>query len=461
MKTYTRLTIAAAALVLTGSLAFGQSKSTFFLDNFSYNYRHNAALMPERSFFSLGVGNIDLFAGSNVGLSSFLYPSEDGQSLVTGLNKSVSSDTFLSGLNDVSSILANTEVNLLSIGSRKEKSFTNIELNTRVFSNLGISSDLFRLLKNGTAEKCDLSSTELNADAFLELAIGHSKYRDDKKFGFGYRIKALLGIGSAQVFFDETQISSTGEHLNVNLNARGRVACPYLNFVTDKEGKITGFEENKDGYGLAGYGAALDLGFLWRPADGLTFTAGVADLGAINWEYKLLAQGKGSVKFDGLDLSADNSDAGDELEDLGEQFEKLANFGVKNGTESEFRMLPYRLNAGVRYRMPFIKCLSVGAYSTYQNAAVPFWDARLGATLSPFGWLSLSGNYGYSSLGDVCGVAVSFTLLFLNAFVALDGYRGPVGEYVEVENAIYPVNKFNYRVSCGLVMQLGKRHPRR
>lgn len=458
-----KLALITAAAMLSGAGAFGQPKSAYFLDNYSFNYRLNPAFMPERGFLSVGVGNIEMSLGSNLGLSSLLYPSADGKSLVTGLNQSVSSETFLSGLNDVNNIFSDAFVNMLSIGSRKENKFTNIEINVRSLADVSLSSDLFKLLKTGSAgQTYDLSSTSASVDEFIELAIGRSHYREDKKWGLGYRLKFLLGVGSAQLFFDDTQVKSDGNQLFVNLNGRARLACPYFNVVTDKDGKITDFEEVEDPEkSVSGYGGALDFGFFWKPVDGLNLSLGITDFGFINWEYSQLAQSKGYVKFNGLDLSDENAKAEDELNDLGKQFEELANLSVKNGSETALRMLPYKISAGAKYRFPFANFASIGAHTSYQNAVVPYWDTRFGATLSPFGWFSLSGNFGYNSVyGDVCGVAASLTLLCLNVFLAVDGYRGPVGQNVQ-EDTIYPVNKFNYRVNCGLVLQFGKRFPRR
>ncbi len=452
IKTIALLSVA----VLAGTEAKAQSQSTYFLDNYSYNYRLNPAIMAERSFLGVGVGTVDLTAGSNLGLSSLLFPSSDGTRLVTGLNGSVSSEEFLSGIKDVNDISTGLNYNIFSIGVRKEKTMTTVELNFRTAANANISGDLFRLLKNGTAENYayDLSSTSVNLNAYLELAFGRSRINEENTLGWGYRLKGLLGLAGGQVNFNDTQIAANPDYIGINANATGRLAAPLVKFKVDDKGTVTGLEADETSTSPAGYGAALDAGIVWKPIEGLSLTAGVTDLGLVSWRYNLLAETNGEIAYTGCDLSEDEVNVSEEFEKIGEEFTELANLKAKDGSESELSMLPFTVNLGARYQMPFAKCISVGALATYRNAVNPYIDARLGATLSPCKWFSLTGNYGYGSRGAVCGGAMSVSLFFLNLFVAVDGYSGPIGLY---EGSIpYPVDKFNFRVNCGLTLQFGK-----
>ena len=72
-------------------LSLGASAQSFrggyFLDNYVYGYRINPAQVNEKSFFGIGIGDIDLLNNSNLGMSSLLF--NKNNSVVTGLHKSV------------------------------------------------------------------------------------------------------------------------------------------------------------------------------------------------------------------------------------------------------------------------------------------------------------------------------------------------------------------------------------
>ncbi len=449
-----------ALLFAAGLLSYNasaQNQTTYFLDNYGYNYRYNPAIMSERSFFAVGLGNVSTSLGSNIGLSSLLYPSADGNTLVTGFNNSVSSQEFLSGIKDRNGVCADFNANLFSFVTRKEDRMTSFEINVKTLSDATISGDIFRLLKTGSADvKYDFSSTSVNLDSYVEIAFGRSRYNEDKKFGFGYRIKGIVGLGSAQVYFNDTQITSNEDQLRVNLNGQARIACPMVKFKLDDDGKISGLEQDTENRSLAGIGAAIDAGVVYNPVEGLSLSAAINDLGLVNWDYSLLAQSKGTVNFKGLDMSSENANYKDELDKVDKEFKDLANFGAKDGYETIWRYLPFNVNAGVRYRIPMAQIVSVGATASYQNSNIPVWESRFAATLSPCRWFSITGNYGYGTFGPVWGSALSVSASFLNFYIGIDGFSGPVGKYENI--AFYPVNRFNLRLNTGLTIQLGQYH---
>ena len=68
----------ALALLLSAVTAIAQQnlRTAYFLDGYTYKYKMNPALAPERSFISVPVlGNLSLGLESDLGLSNFLYMS--------------------------------------------------------------------------------------------------------------------------------------------------------------------------------------------------------------------------------------------------------------------------------------------------------------------------------------------------------------------------------------------------
>ena len=446
-------------LATAGIGASAQSRSSYFLDNYMYGYRLNPAMMSERSFFSLPVvGNVQADIQSGIGVSTLLYPAPDGNGLVTGFNSSVSSEEFLSKIKDANAIGLTADFNFISLGFRKERSMTNIELNFRTTADAALPGDLFRLLKEGSKSSAyDLSNTKINIRSYMELAIGKSLMNVEHTFTFGYRVKLLAGMAGADVLMNDTQATVNGEKLSVNVNADGRIACPFLSFETKEDGTIGKANFDPAKLSPAGYGGAIDAGMVWTPNEYISFSAAINDLGAISWKYNTLLESKGSVEFNGLDLSEENADAQAELDKVADEFKNLANFGIVDGTVSQVEILPFTANVGARFRIPFAKSVGLGVHGSYRNGITPEWDARAALTLSPFRWLSITGNYGYGTFGPVCGAALSLTVLGLNLFASADGYCGPIGLY---ESIPYPVDDFRYRVNVGLALQIGKRYRR-
>jgi len=72
-----------AAFCFSSNAVAQNLESGFFLDNYTYTYRLNPALMPDNNFIAIGVGNVSAGIASKLGVGSFLYPGPNGH-LVTG-----------------------------------------------------------------------------------------------------------------------------------------------------------------------------------------------------------------------------------------------------------------------------------------------------------------------------------------------------------------------------------------
>lgn len=431
------------------------SHSAYFLDNYSYSYRLNPSLFIEKGFIGLsGTANLD----SDLGVSSLLYPAPDGSGLVTGLHNSVSSEEFLANIKDANNFNVNGGVTLFSLGARSINTMTNFEINVRALGNAALPGDMFRFLKNGSNDTgYDLSTTDVNAQAYAEVAFGKAFRK--KKFTWGFRVKGIFGLANLDLQTTKALLTSSDTQISAETDIRARLACAPLSLskVDDK----LNYKLNSADLKPCGYGAAFDLGITWAPVKGLTISAAINDLGGAFWMYNNILASSGHAEFNGLDMSDASGDINSSLNAAKDQFLKLADFQILDEKESEFSMLPFSANAGVRYRIPFISVLSVGAFGTYNYSPVnPTWDSRVGATLTLFRGLSLTANYGWSNYGNVCGAGLSLSLLFLNAFVTVDGYSGPVGlMHLDEQNINipFPIDSFRYKVNFGVTFQLGRR----
>ncbi len=404
--------------------------------------------MTDRNFIGAIFSNIEAGGGSNVGLSNFLYPSPSGNGLVTGLNSSVSSEEFLSGIRDRNSLMGNANLNIISVGLRLQNSVTTIELNARVLSDVSISGDLFRFLKEGD-QNCayDLSSTEVGVKSYIELAVGRSR-RISETLSFGYRVKGLMGITGAYANLQGSQATLSDSQIAVRLKGSAGLAGSMMAFTTDSDGKIDGIESGS-GFSPAGFGAAVDAGVNWEPVEGLTLSASVADLGLVSWKYNSLAEGNNTVNYSGVDLRDANATLGDELDKLMDEVKDLADFRPKSGSESKAEMLPLRLNAGARYRIPTVEQLSAILLFSYQNAVASVVNVRAAATYTPGRWVSLTGNAGGGNFGFVWGGALSLNTPLFNFFAGCDAFAG------KRNSDFVPLDRFDFKLNIGLVFRFG------
>ena len=444
MKRISALLLAAA--LLAGTSASAQSfRSGYFLDNYVYGYRINPAQVSNRSFFGLALDNIDLQHGSSMGVSSFLYPNPDGsKSLVTGLNKAISTETFIKGLKNHNFISVDESINVLTVGIANGRRMHTVELNARVSAAASIPRSVFTLLKSGRSGTYDFNSLYGDATALADLCYGYSTTISDK-LSVGGRLHLLLGLANVNLRSNGTSVTMDEKSIiagaQMELNASGM-----LRFATDSEGSVdmSSVEFNPDP--LGNYGAALDLGAEYKFDFGLDAMVSITDLGAVSWENKMHAYANGNVEFNGL--FGEGGTVKTDIEDLLDLNNAL-DYRVVEG-HRRMRMLPFNFAAGARYYMPFYKGLSVGMLHSCHFARSSSWyEMRMGVTFTPARILSLSGNLGVGTFGSSWGTALNLHLGPFNLLAGVDSYLGRMGKYQKIP---FPVNSFVENAHVGLIL---------
>ena len=93
-KTFLLLSI--CCLALLPARAQDAFRAAYFMDTYLYGHTMNPALCANRSYAALATGNIGLGLQSNVGASTFFYPTSRGT--VSFLSDQVPAETFLNKL---------------------------------------------------------------------------------------------------------------------------------------------------------------------------------------------------------------------------------------------------------------------------------------------------------------------------------------------------------------------------
>lgn len=440
MKKITYITAVIAALSVS-SVSFAQTfETSFFLDNYSFGHRINPAFQSDKNVVAVIFGNINVSAGSNLGLSNVFFP-RDGK-LVSGLNKAVSQKEFLSGLNQDNKAVEDFGLNLVTVGfwEKSGKAYHTVEVNLREYLSTMVPYDMFAFLKNGGIANYNLSGTSADVRGYVDLAYGYSR-RISKIVKVGGRAKLLFGLAGARVYSESMNVSTSESSIAVNAKNWLMVAQPACQFALDKDGY---YDLNSFGFnsvGLAGFGAAVDLGVSVEPVKGLECSFAINDLGGIGWKYNVCGRSDGAAEVtNSLNLEAD----------AGALFNDFVKFRPSESVNSS-EMLPFTINAGVRYMMPFYDKLSVGLLGSYHNyKSAPSFNARLGVTVSPAHWFSFTANYGYGTYGNSAGAMFSITGGAFNLFLGAETYLGRVMADMPV-----PVDKFRYAINSGITFRFG------
>ena len=425
-------TLLSLAVLVGSALALNAQtfQEGFYLRDFARAYQYNPAIIGHPF---IGVVQYNSTTQNNVGASAFLYPTADA-GLVTGLHSSISADTFLGNLPENSRMRRDIHVSLASYGFLAGGAFHTVELNVRGGYGVSVPKEIFAFAKLGmeTGSR-NLGNLGMGASIMAELAYGYAR-QVTPWLSLGARAKLLLPImggryqiphmnmfiGGDQVALDyQGELYLTNRLTQVGTNDEGYLDLRYLSQELDLD------------WLPSGAGLAVDLGVVFTPAEGLTISASVLDLGGAYWFFGNRARSSGVATFEGVDnvgMAQLNKAALKEmLLQQGNKFLQVLR-PVSSQDKWQWESLPLQANLGVKYELPFWRKLAVGATGRYLNSlGLPYWDARLGLEVNPWKWLDVTANFGTGASGLVFGAAVAFKF---HHFRLIGGYQDGCGGVV-------------------------------
>ena len=444
MKALRTLAILAVSISICSALQAQELNTAHFLDNYLYGYRLNPSVTPTGTagFFGIGVGNISLTADSDLGLSNFVFPLDDGR-LVTGLNSAISASQFPGGLKKMNWVMANLSENVLSVGfSGSKGGYNHIEINIVSQNELGIPRSLFETLKcENTTGNYLVENINFGTRNYIEASYGHS--RRINNLAIGWSAKALVGIARMNAAVD-MEINSAGDGLWARSHCTLQAAAAPLHIGTDSDGYMDfgSIAFNTQSIKPAGYGGAIDIGASYYFFnDKLIAGAAIRNLGMMVWNTNLFGENYGERVYVNLDNP----------ENAGDEFQKMIQFRQVNGAgRSDFDFLPFSFNLSAKYKP--VKLVTVGAVATMCSYGGNFTkDIRLGAAFTPFRQLNIAGTYAIGDQGSEVGAALSVRLLGLNVYVGVDSFLAKVSpQYI-------PINPVATTVNAGVAIAIGKK----
>lgn len=319
--------IAITIALLTGSMALSAQEvnTLYFLENAPMRSQFNPALMPVSSGYIIftPLGYTSLWGGNNVVSLSNLVYTKNGQT-ITAFNQGETQkllDRFswhpTGGLASV-----DLTTTVLGFGARTKKGgYFHGGIFVRADAGLSIPNGLNKAMFMKQGVGIDLANLNLkglgfSAQAYAEIAGGYTRPLNDQ-WTIGGKLKFLVGLANARVNVNNLTITTDPN----DPTAPGRlklegvfnaatpgVVDPTMIFPTDpNEGlfenigsRLSNLKPDWSKFKPAGYGAAIDFGFTWKPVKQLQVSASINDLGFIYWGYGVKAKLTGDMEFDGI-----------------------------------------------------------------------------------------------------------------------------------------------------------------
>lgn len=447
MKNFMLKSVATLALLVCVMPTVAQEfRSSYFSKSSNFRHQMNPAFLDD-SYASALLGQVNVGATGNVGLGNFIYDAGDGSEhdYVSFMDKKVDKDAFLGDLESENTFDLYLNYNLFSVGFKAFGGSNLIELNMRSAVNASVPYEFFKFAKEeGEGNQYEFENLSLNTQNYMELAFGHARNLNEK-LRVGAKVKVLLGAAYADFKVNHLHLEKnipavgSGDPRDFYWKVKGdmHIEAALMDSKVKHSGavapdgsgrpRIEGF--NDMSFGLAGFGLALDLGATYQLTDDLVLSAGLTDLGFINWNNVHAGTSAGEYEFNGFEHSGQQLvngvnpiDAG--LEDLQEDLENL--FALyDDGDKSVSQSLAATLNAGAEYTMPFYRKMSVGLLYTGRFYGDYSWhQGMLSANIRPLKWLEVNANAAATSTGFTMGAMLSLNSKIAKFYIGSDRLIG-------------------------------------
>ena len=474
MKRISYISLAVALCLTSLSLSAQQNlRSGYFLDGYTYKYKMNPAMAPNRGFFAMPLlGNVGIGMESNLGLSDFLYPTESGR-LTTFLSPRVSNEEFLRRVEENNKFNTNLDLGLIAFGFRTGKCYHTFDVSARIDGGMNIPGGFFRFMKVGAQEGMtawDISNIGMRMSARAEIAYGLSRSFLDESLRIGVRAKLLLGIIRADIAMDKMSMEMSSSRWAIEAHGQMHASAPMPFSTKGENGNAESPDQNnivdwsnfsmadimKEGVSPS-YGFAFDLGATYDFLDYFTASLAFLDMGAMSWKNSMTAETPTtSWEFTGFE-SADVDHIGEQLSKMTEDMMSAFNFEMKEREITHTAPLAMTINAGIEARMPFYERLSFGLLYTQRIEGAFSWsEGRLAASVTPVNFLSLTTNYAFSHFGHSWGGALNLNFPGFGIFLGMDSFA----PLLNVTPQFIPVNSINTNLAFGINFNFGKYHGR-
>lgn len=438
MKLNIRKAALAATLVsaLTTPLAAQNTRSGYFLEDYTYRFEMNPAYDNSRNFVSMpGVGNINMSMDGTLHVSDVIYNVE-GQT-TTFLNPQISTEEALKNISDKNRIGTDLKLTILAGGFKAFGGYNTIAINARANAGVHLPGSVFRLLKEGVKNTTyDISNLGARATAYGEIALNHS-HQLSKKVRIGGTMKFLIGGGYADAQLKNSSLTLGENDWSIVSDGEVQASVKGLQYktkVNDHTGNLYVNGAKIDGTGINGFGVAFDLGVIYQPGRDWRLSASILDLGFIKWNNNMVASTNGPKQFNtdrytfNVDDDATNSFK-NQWENMRDDLTALYELEDMGDKGSATHALGATLNLGVEYTLPAYRKLSFGLLNTTRiHGAYSWTDFRVSANIAPAKCFDAGINMTAGTFGVGFGWIVNLHPKGFNLFLGMDRTLGKLAK---------------------------------
>jgi len=457
-----QIILSALVAMMTLSASAQQVNTLYFLENAPMRHTINPAFQPVSNGFlnftplgwtSIGLGN------NSLTLSDILFVDPTTNRTISVLHPNADRNAFLRALRSMTYFNEDTNLGLLNMGVRiKEAGYLTIGINQHIESGVTMPRSFYDFLLGGGMKNLDGGINTLNfigfgagAQAYLEAGAGYSHKINDK-WTVGGKLKFLVGEAYMGFRNKDLVTDASAQEWHIYGNTMLEVAAPidasYLNntlngaslndmidliqagkFVVDSliGGNISGGGSMmplvKSLLTPAGYGAAIDLGFTYKPIEQLQISAALTDLGFIYWKQShnyavsvdTTFNGAGDINYgDPAYRDADGNFSTEILMDtVVNNLRGLLNgFRFQSqGSSGKARMTSARLNIGIDANF-WDNRVGVGIVSATRlyNARL-YEEITIGAAFRPVNWFNIALSYSLMNNGKYSNIGAGLSIM--------------------------------------------------
>lgn len=483
MKKFRTIT---TALLLTAACYAGAQQVTtlYFLDNAPMRHTLNPALQPVSDGYInfTPAGYMSVWGGNNaLTMSDLIYKDPQTGNTITALHPNGDKGKLLNTLQPVTFFSAGADLNLLSFGFRvKESGYFHFNMLERIDAGVGTPHELYEFLLGGGMQDLtgtnhiDLSRLSLKADIYTEIGVGYSQ-RINESWTVGGKVKFLMGTASAKLQSVQLGIDASAEQWRINGQGDVLIAGPlqWQNMPTgiDNLGQIGSDIVDLQNIPYLvkpnGYGAAIDLGFVYKPVEQFQITASLTDLGFICWNnartyhfsMDTVFTGAGELQY--ADYVQDGNFSTDSLMSS----VKNSLIGIveavhmtENGKHRFTRMVNGKFNIAIDAKFLDDR-LGLGVIATtrlYDGRL--YGEATIGAAVRPCNWFNFALSYSLLNNGKYSNIGAGLS------FMPYDGINMTLAmDYIPTSYAYYDQAPIPYRtgglnVAAGFSIVWGTNH---
>ena len=461
-----RFILAALVAMLTISASAQQVTTLYFLENAPMRHTINPAFQPVSqgfiNFTPLGWSQFGI-GDNSLTMSDIFFIDPATGNTITPLHPNADKSKFLKQLRSMTYLNGDVTIGFLNMGFRiKDNGYLTIGINERIEMGTTVPKSIFEFalgggmknLSNGAQNIVGLSGLGAGASIYTEIEGGYSHKINDQ-WTVGGKLKVLLGTAYVGLNNKQLNLYADTEWWKIGgtmqLDVAGPINGDYLaQYVGGKTGKeiydgISGKDPSAEKLDIdklidyktdgkvdtkklmkmavpSGYGAAIDLGFTWKPIEQLQVSAAITDLGFIYWtkatrfectldSSQVKFEGAGNIEYSKYKDENGNFNTQMLMDTVTNNLINMLN-GVRfgDGQKKGFaRMTSARLNIGLDANF-WDNRVGIGVVSATRlyNARL-YEEVTFGAAFRPVNWFNIAVSYSlmnngkYSNIGAGIG----------------------------------------------------------